>query len=243
MFQIRYNSARGFLYRETLFLDCYWGAAGAQGATLNDALVNVIFSLSQSGRIRVVGTIGYAIALLGGPITHRKQGAHNADVTIFDITDPLNPILVYSWIVNHREPGGISEVDDTVDLISGRVYALYLVSRSADLVEASSETVGAPAVLSAYSTGSGGVGGVVTIFYEKAASESVSPEIIRSDINGDRCVDDADLLAVLFCLGAIVDVGEDVFINQGCTPADVNMDGAVDDADVLTVLFNLGVCY
>ncbi len=50
------------------------------------------------------------------------------------------------------------------------------------------------------------------------------------DINGDGCVDDADLLMVLFAFG-----------NSGSgLPEDVNGDGVVDDADLLTVLFNFG---
>ncbi|MFQ3610138.1 MAG: hypothetical protein SNJ72_01460 [Fimbriimonadales bacterium] len=50
------------------------------------------------------------------------------------------------------------------------------------------------------------------------------------DVNGDGCVDDADLLAVLFGFG-----------NSGtCLDEDVNGDGIVDDADLLTVLFEFG---
>ena len=52
------------------------------------------------------------------------------------------------------------------------------------------------------------------------------------DTNGDGCVDDADLLAVLFAFGTP---------GTGYTrPEDINKDGVVDDADLLTVLFNFG---
>ncbi|MEN3000755.1 MAG: matrixin family metalloprotease [Armatimonadota bacterium] len=48
------------------------------------------------------------------------------------------------------------------------------------------------------------------------------------DVDGSGCVDDADLLAVLFNFG-------------GSDPRyDLNGDGIVDDADLLTVLFNFG---
>lgn len=50
------------------------------------------------------------------------------------------------------------------------------------------------------------------------------------DVNGDGCVDDADLLAVLFAFGC----------SEGCGPEDLNCDGVVDDADLLLVLFNFG---
>lgn len=48
------------------------------------------------------------------------------------------------------------------------------------------------------------------------------------DVDGNGCVDDADLLQVLFAFGG-----------QGGA-ADVNGDGTVDDADLLIVLFNFG---
>ncbi len=51
----------------------------------------------------------------------------------------------------------------------------------------------------------------------------------NGDVNQDGCVDDADLLAVLFAFGGTGEAGEDV-----------NCDGIVDDADLLTVLFNFG---
>ena len=52
--------------------------------------------------------------------------------------------------------------------------------------------------------------------------------VVDGDVNGDGCVDDADLLAVLFNFGS-----SDIV-------SDVNDDSVVDDADLLTVLFNFG---
>ena len=52
------------------------------------------------------------------------------------------------------------------------------------------------------------------------------------DTNGDGCVGDADLLAVLFAFGSA---------GTGDTRhEDINKDGIVDDADLLQVLFNFG---
>ncbi|MCL6533929.1 MAG: hypothetical protein K6U12_11705 [Armatimonadetes bacterium] len=51
----------------------------------------------------------------------------------------------------------------------------------------------------------------------------------NGDVDGSGCVDDADLLTVLFAFGA-----------TGLNPADVNCDSIVDDADLLIVLFNFG---
>jgi len=57
---------------------------------------------------------------------------------------------------------------------------------------------------------------------------SVLPE--EGDVDGNGCVDDADLLAVLFAFG-----------NTGTNlPEDLTGDGTVDDADLLEVLFNFG---
>ncbi len=57
-----------------------------------------------------------------------------------------------------------------------------------------------------------------------------APPACEGDVNGDRVVDDGDLLQVLFAFGTS---GEDL-------PEDQNGDGTVDDADLLIVLFNFG---
>ncbi len=57
-----------------------------------------------------------------------------------------------------------------------------------------------------------------------------NPFCREGDVNGDGCVDDADLLAVLFAFGQ----------SGAGLPEDVNSDGIVDDADLLMVLFNFG---
>lgn len=59
-----------------------------------------------------------------------------------------------------------------------------------------------------------------------AAQNACAPS--RGDVDGNGCVDDADLLEVLFAFGA---TGGD---------ADANCDGIVDDADLLEVLFAFG---
>ncbi len=52
------------------------------------------------------------------------------------------------------------------------------------------------------------------------------------DTNGDGCIDDADLLTVLFAFGTP---------GTGSTRhEDINRDGIVDDADLLEVLFHFG---
>jgi hypothetical protein len=57
--------------------------------------------------------------------------------------------------------------------------------------------------------------------------------ILQGDVNNDGCVDDADLLRVLFAFGQ----------SGSNMPEDLNGDGTVDDADLLIALFNFGRCY
>lgn len=52
----------------------------------------------------------------------------------------------------------------------------------------------------------------------------------NGDVDENGCVDDADLLAILFAFGTEGELGR----------VDVNCDGVVDDADLLIVLFNFG---
>jgi len=60
-----------------------------------------------------------------------------------------------------------------------------------------------------------------------AAQNTCAPS--GGDADGNGCIDDADLLQVLFAFGAMEP-----------NPADVNCDGIVDDADLLQVLFAFG---
>ena len=52
---------------------------------------------------------------------------------------------------------------------------------------------------------------------------------LRGDVNRDGCVDDADLMAVLFAFG-----------ERGYRNADIDWNGAIDDGDLLQVLFHFG---
>jgi hypothetical protein len=52
---------------------------------------------------------------------------------------------------------------------------------------------------------------------------------LPGDVDRDGCVDDADLLRILFALG-----------ERGYRNEDLNWDGTIDDADLLMVLFHFG---
>ncbi len=57
----------------------------------------------------------------------------------------------------------------------------------------------------------------------------VAAASVPGDVDGNGCVDDSDLLRVLFAFGG-----------SGNLPEDLNGDSVVDDADLLIVLFNFG---
>lgn len=67
--------------------------------------------------------------------------------------------------------------------------------------------------------------GPYIVYIDEVETYTLTP----GDVDENGCVDDADLLQVLFAFGA-----------TGPNNADVNCDAVVDDADLLVVLFNFG---
>jgi len=67
--------------------------------------------------------------------------------------------------------------------------------------------------------------GPYIVYIDDVETIAVQP----GDVDDNGCVDDADLLQVLFAFGS-----------EGYNAADVNCDQVVDDADLLIVLFNFG---
>jgi hypothetical protein len=74
-------------------------------------------------------------------------------------------------------------------------------------------------------------GGETQIEVRQSAVRIDFANVLLGDVNGDQCVDDSDLMAILFAFGS---EGENL-------PEDVNMDGIVNDIDLLYALFNFGV--
>jgi len=72
-----------------------------------------------------------------------------------------------------------------------------------------------------------------TIYVAGGAGDASHTEaivwVIAPDTNGDGCMDDTDLVAILLNFGLV-----------GCSPYDLNGDGIVDDGDMLIALFNFG---
>lgn len=152
---------------------------------------------------------------------------------------------------NDDSSGTLSRIDNSSGCLTGRPAGVYYLAISRYNRDAqgcsggfiwnnsSSGTVRCPDGPEATSrvnswSGSTSAGGVYTVFLTGAQGATRGDPAdccvpTNGDVTGDGCVDDADLLVVLFAFGS-----------RGANPADVNCDGVVDDADLLVVLSNFG---
>jgi len=155
------------------------------------------------------------------------------------------------WAGQYQPPGVASaswapSQSDTVRLLirqrvpGGAIHFYYDLEDGLGWREASGSPIAPSAVpaLEAFLT----QGGFVGLYTDTAGWSGVNPPVARfdyleieqtplpQDVNADGCVDDADLLAVLFAFG-----------QSGCAlEADTNADRVVDDSDLLAVLFAFG---
>lgn len=244
--RLMHLASKASFYRETIFTNFVSDHASAAGNTAGGARIDIEFSVTRSGTVRVISGAGYAATYNGGVYIIAWSGNMLSRFFIIDVTDPdpQNHFIVYSREVSFSyPPGGLTNFIDTVFLYANRRYKLEFSVTSGEHVRTVSDTIPPDnSPISAFAVEGGGSGAFISLFYR--GGEDVPPEVIRSDVNGDGCVDDADLLAVMFCLGELIDFdGDGVAINADCLAADVNQDGTVDDSDLLTVLFHLGSCY
>lgn len=174
---------------------------------------------------------GYSQALAQShPLEARDLGT-NFDELTWNYDDPNNPypgsrIFGTGSVAGYR----IDAVFPiTIDLLSGsadfEIYFNESLARDSQLALALVSSMdpggqGGQAFYRFYSRNDvGGRGPVLLIRYA-----------VRGDVNEDGCVDDSDLLAVLFTFGQ---TGQNL-------PEDLNGDGVVDDVDLLEVLFYFG---
>jgi len=148
----------------------------------------------------------------------------------FDITDDGNTIVGYRNIPRGSPPQPVPRAARWVKTSSGWVHQ-DLNQVYASLLRDGSELQVAYAISpdGQYIVGWGYNG---TRRRQEAFLLSIPACVThQGDVNQDGCVDDADLLAVLFAFG-----------NTGSNlgRVDVNCDNVVDDADLLVVLFNFG---
>jgi len=149
--------------------------------------------------------------------------------------------------------GSQSTIDNSTGCLTGRpagVYYLAISRYNRDALGCRNQTIwnnspfstvrcpdGPDAAYRVNSwSGSTAAGGVYTITLANAQGVSRGDPADccvahNGDVDGNRCVDDADLLAVLFAFGQS---------GSNLGRVDVNCDQVVDDADLLIVLFNFG---
>lgn len=211
-----------------------------EGGTRSGYMQMVEFEVTRSATVFVFCYSVYAMNLSCTPRVHSQSAVGMTDINIYDVTMPANPELVYAKSFTHHYPGSIFTSDHTVDLLSGRRYRVTISSSSFEFAAANSYRRGlgfeeARAIIN------GGMSSGVTLLYDVNSGHSGS---LVGDVNGDGCVDDADLWHVLACLGSsIVDLSpQEPVLNEFCLPADVNMDGVVDDLDLITVIYYFGLC-
>jgi hypothetical protein len=192
------------------------------------------------------------------PVTRIRgdNGASDVDMYVICITDPANFVAstvgTTSWdtqlwlfrcdgtgvVANDDYSGLQSRIDNTPNCIQEAGTYLLAISRyNRDAVDANNNPLWSSGALSCASnpnpiagwTGTTTAGGRYVISLQGA--HFVDDDGTNGgDVNLDGCVDDADLLQVLFAFGR----------TGAGLPEDINCDQVVDDADLLLVLFNFG---
>ncbi len=188
-----------------------------------------LLALSANGKIGCgstftisAGTPLYAFVWFDGanpPIRYMPNLSANGRSSAYDITADGRTIVGISddRAVRWRRTGDAFTIEDL------NVTYAELLSSGSSLVDASSISSDGR-YIAGY--GYNGARGQYEVFLLDTGPCANPP-----DLNGDRSVDDADLLQVLFAFGQS-GVG---------LPEDVNGDEVVDDADLLLVLFSFGV--
>ncbi|MFN7162528.1 MAG: hypothetical protein ACK4NB_05655, partial [Fimbriimonadales bacterium] len=174
------------------------------------------------GKMRVESEGGFKW-LFDGSATNLAAMVRRGDLVVMDVTIVSAPPDGWgNMIMSINSPAGWGQSNYSAEVAQGAntfTRTIALDYRDATLP---------PDDNPAYCTLNLGVnsGGAMTIEIDNIR---IYRRAIEGDVNCDGCVDDADLLSVLFEFGS-----------TAINPADVNGDGVVDDADLLIVLFNFG---
>jgi hypothetical protein len=142
-------------------------------------------------------------------------------ILVFDITVPSGVSVPWAnMIISFNDPAGWRETQNPIELpVAAGSFSIAVDYRELAPPAADAEWFQLNLGVNA--------GGAYTILIDAI---HVLTEPVPGDVDGNGCVDDADLLAVLFAFGQ----------SGSGLPEDVNGDGVVDDADLLMVLFNFG---
>ncbi|MFN4032681.1 MAG: dockerin type I domain-containing protein [Fimbriimonadales bacterium] len=174
------------------------------------------------GKMRVESEGGFKW-LFGGSVPGLAAMVRRGDLVVMDVTIVSAPPGGWGNIImSINSPAGWGQSNYVAEVAQGaNTFTRTIALDYRDATLPSDDTP-------EYCTLNLGInsGGAMTIEIDNIR---IYRRAIEGDVNCDGCVDDADLLSVLFEFGS-----------TAITPADVNGDGVVDDADLLMVLFNFG---
>ena len=159
--------------------------------------------------------------ITGGSTPDLVSLIRRGHILVFDITVPSGVSVPWAnMIISFNDDNGWRQTQNPIELpVAAGSFSIAVDYRELAPPDANAEWFQLNLGINA--------GGEYTILIDAI---HVLVEPVSGDVDGNGCVDDADLLAVLFAFGC----------SSECGAEDVNSDGVVDDADLLTVLFNFG---
>lgn len=174
----------------------------------------------DNGALRIQWSGGFNW-VTGGSTPDLVSLIRRGHVLVFDITVPQGVSVPWAnMIISFNDPAGWRQTQNPIELpVAAGSFSIAVDYRELAPPAADAEWFQLNLGVNA--------GGAYTILIDAI---HVLVEPVPGDVDGNGCVDDADLLAVLFAFGCSAECGAE----------DVNGDGVVDDADLLMVLFNFG---
>ncbi|MFQ3611762.1 MAG: hypothetical protein SNJ72_09760 [Fimbriimonadales bacterium] len=176
-----------------------------------------------SSSMRVEWVNGFNWAFNGGNSAAVANTLNQGKLLIMDVYVPPDSQQGSWWnmILSFNDPGGWRQENDAMGFpTQPGVYTVAIDYRSVAPTDYSQGWF-------YINLGFNSASGPAILYIDNVR---VLLDTVPGDVNGDGCVDDADLLAVLFAFGG---TGSEL-------PEDLNGDSVVDDADLLIVLFNFG---
>ncbi|MCX7993772.1 MAG: hypothetical protein N2651_08910 [Fimbriimonadales bacterium] len=213
------------LYRSACEMRAFTFDNDLQGFNIGTNQVGITLTWVD-GKMRAASTGGFKWLFNGGEdgsVPNLAAMVRRGDLVVMDVTIVQAPPAGWgNMIMSINSPAGWGQSDYTAEIAQGNntfTRTIALDYRGVALPDSDSP---------AYCLLNLGInsGGPMTIDIDNIR---IYRRAVEGDVNCDGCVDDADLLIVLFEFGS-----------TAITPADINSDRVVDDADLLTVLFNFG---
>ncbi len=213
------------LYRPACEMMAFTFDNDLQGFNIGTGQVGITLSW-ENGKMRATSTGGFKWLFNGnedGSVPNLAAMVRRGDLVVMDVTIVSAPPAGWgNMIMSINSPAGWGQSDYTAEIAMGSNTFTRTIALDYRGVALPGDDNPEYCLLNLGINS----GGPMTIEIDNIR---IYRRAIEGDVNCDGCVDDADLLSVLFEFGS-----------TAITPADVNNDRVVDDADLLTVLFNFG---